>query len=175
MIMESKGRIVTTGSIAGIKSFPGCSAYCGSKHWVEAFTDSLASEMAPFGVQVSVVEPGNYQSNIRRTKAARVVEEHKAASGEVTNEVKQAYQAEARRELSYKEPTEVSEAFVHALFDNEPLRRYVVAPNAAEHAWAIEATVGKLVQLNQWGPYGYSRDELISLLDEALSGEVAEE
>ena len=54
MIIESKGRISTTGSIAGtLAAFPGFSAYSGSKHWIEAFTDSFAEEMKPHGVLVS--------------------------------------------------------------------------------------------------------------------------
>jgi len=44
LVIESKGRIVTTGSIAGtISAIPGFSAYSGSKHWIEAYTDSLAT------------------------------------------------------------------------------------------------------------------------------------
>ncbi|MCK5326791.1 MAG: hypothetical protein KAJ57_12305, partial [Woeseiaceae bacterium] len=77
--------------------------------------------------------------------------------------------------LSYKEPDEVSEAFVHALFDDNPLRRYMVVPNAEEQGWTIRTKMNELVQLNQWGPYSYNRDELIVLLDEAMSEDVAEE
>ena len=44
LVMESKGRIVTTGSIAGTgRQIPGFSAYSGSKHWIEAYTDGLAT------------------------------------------------------------------------------------------------------------------------------------
>ncbi|MGI9201875.1 MAG: SDR family NAD(P)-dependent oxidoreductase, partial [Woeseiaceae bacterium] len=75
------------------------------------------------------------------------------------------------RELSYKEPDEVSAAFMHALFDEEPLRRYVVVPNAEEQLWTIGTKMNELVQLNQWGPYSYSRDELIEMLDNALAGD----
>ena len=171
-IMESKGRIVTTGSIAGtISSFPGFSAYAGSKHWIEAYTDSFAMEMEPHGVWVSVVEPGNYKSNIRRTSVSREMEKVKSSGGEVTEEMKTAYEATAERELSYKEPDEVTEAFFHSLFDAEPLRRYVVVPNAEEQQWTIGTKVNELVQLNAWGPYSYSRDELVEMLDKALSGE----
>jgi NAD(P)-dependent dehydrogenase (short-subunit alcohol dehydrogenase family) len=176
LVIESKGRIVTTGSIAGtISGFPGFSAYSGSKHWIEAYTDSLAAEMEPHGVAVSVVEPGNYKSNIRRTSVARRHEQTKAAGGEVTEEMKQAYDATAERELSYKEPDEVSEAFMHALFDDTPLRRYVVVPNAEEQEFTIRTKVNELVQLNQWGPYSYSRDQLVELLDQVLSGEAPSE
>ncbi len=176
LVIESKGRIVTTGSIAGtISGFPGFSAYSGSKHWIEAYTDSLAAEMEPHGVTVSVVEPGNYKSNIRRTSVARGHEQAIAAGGEMTEEMKKAYEATAARELSYKEPDEVSEAFMHALFDDNPLRRYMVVPNAEEQEFTIRTKVNELVQLNQWGPYSYSRDQLIELLDEALSPDAAAE
>jgi len=175
LVMETKGRIITTGSIAGTGSWPGGSAYSGSKHWIEAFTDALAGEMEPHGVSVSVVEPGNYKSNIRRSSASRELEQVKGAGGEVTEEMKKAYEATAERELSYKEPDEVSEAFMHALFDDKPLRRYVVVPNAEEQEWTIRTKVNELVQLNQWGPYSYSRDQLVELLDEALSGDAPSE
>jgi len=171
MVMESKGRIVTTGSIAGtISGFPGFSAYSGSKHWIEAYTDGLAAEMEPHGVTVSVVEPGNYKSNIRRSKMARKLEQTKAAGSEVTDTMKEDYDKTAARELSYKEPDEVSQAFMHALFDEKPLRRYVVVPNAEEQAKTISTKINELVQLNTWGPYSYSRDQLVEMLDEAISG-----
>jgi NAD(P)-dependent dehydrogenase (short-subunit alcohol dehydrogenase family) len=172
LIMESKGRITTTGSIAGtISAWPGFSAYSGSKHWIEAYTDSLATEMEPHGVMVSVIEPGNYKSNIRRTSVSREFEKVTTAGGEVTEEMKKAYEATAERELSYKEPDEVSEAFMHALFDDNPLRRYVVVPNEGEQERTIGTKINELVQLNQWGPYSYTRDELIAMLDEALAGD----
>jgi NAD(P)-dependent dehydrogenase (short-subunit alcohol dehydrogenase family) len=169
LVMESKGRIVTTGSISGTGTGPGWSAYSGSKHWIEALTDALAGEMAPHGVSVSVIEPGNYKSRIRRSWASRSIDAVKAAGGEVTEEMKARYEATAERELSYKAPDEVTQAFMHALFDDEPLLRYVVVPNAEEQAWVIGKAVEELVQLNAWGPHSYSRDELVQMLDEALN------
>ena len=176
LVIESKGRITTTGSIAGtISAFPGFSAYAGSKHWIAAFTDSLATEMEPHGVAVSVIEPGNYKSNIRRSSVARRHEQVTAAGGEMTEEMEKEYEATAEREVSYKEPDEVSEAFMHALFDENPLRRYMVVPNEEEQAFTIRTKVNELVQLNEWGPYSYSREELVALLDAALSGDAPSE
>ena len=172
-VIESKGRITTTGSIAGTGSWAGGSAYSGSKHWIEAFTDALAMEMQPQGVSVSVIEPGNYKSNIRRTRVARMLGVD-PGSDELTEEQEKQYQATAERELSYKEPDEVTEAFKHALFSDAPLLRYVVVPNADEQAWTIRTKMRELVQLNQWGPHSYSRDELVKILDETLSPPTAE-
>ena len=46
----------------------------------------------------------------------------------------------------------------------------MVVPNAEEQAWTIKTKVNELVQLNTWGPYSYSREQLIELLDEAIAG-----
>ena len=174
LVMESKGRIATTGSIAGTLSWPGGSAYSGSKHWVEALTDALAGEMESHGVHVSVIEPGNYKSNIRRSSVARTLGVD-PNSDELSDEQKQRYQETAERELSLKEPDEVTEAFKHALFSDEPLRRYMVVPNAEEQGWTIRTKMAELVQLNGWGPHSYSRDELVKILDETLNPPAAEE
>ncbi|MEM1413142.1 MAG: SDR family NAD(P)-dependent oxidoreductase [Pseudomonadota bacterium] len=174
LVIESKGRIVTTGSIAGTLSWAGGTAYAGSKHWMEAFTDGLAAEMEPLEVSVSVVQPGNYQSHIRRSAMKRRMAAIEAAGGEITGELKALYEATEERELSYKQPDEVSAAFMHALFDEAPLRRYVVVPDADEQAMTISTKIEQLVQLNAWGPYRYSRDELVRLLDQALEGTAEE-
>ncbi|MFT6086719.1 MAG: NAD(P)-dependent dehydrogenase (short-subunit alcohol dehydrogenase family) [Glaciecola sp.] len=169
MIVESKGRISTTGSIAGTITRTGLSAYSGSKHWIEAFTDSLAQEMEPQGVLVSVIEPGNYQSYIRRSSVLRAFAKVQAMGGEITEEMQKMYDDTAARELSYKQPDEVSAAFMHALFDDKPLRRYVVTPNKQEQAFTIGTKVQQLVELNQWGPHSYSRDQLVEMLDKAIA------
>ncbi|HMA99103.1 MAG TPA: SDR family NAD(P)-dependent oxidoreductase, partial [Wenzhouxiangella sp.] len=99
LVIESKGRIATTGSIAGTLSWPGGSAYSGSKHWVEAFTDALAGEMAPFDVQVSVIEPGNYQSWIRRSSVLREHARVVAQGDVITPEMEEQYKQTEAREL----------------------------------------------------------------------------
>ena len=80
------------------------------------------------------------------TRLRAALEQAQAAGGEVTEEMQQAYEATAERELSYKEPDEVSEAFMHALFDDEPLRRYMVVPNQKEAEWTIKQAIRELVQ-----------------------------
>ena len=68
---NNKGRITTIGSISGVLASGISAAYAMSKHAMEAFTDSLAQEMAQYGVGVSIVEPGTYNSEISRTALAR--------------------------------------------------------------------------------------------------------
>lgn len=172
LIIESKGRIATTGSIAGTLTNSASNAYSGSKHWIEAFTDGLADEMKDQGVSVSVIEPGNYQSHIRRSAGLRAFAAIESAGGKVTEEMQKQYEKTTAYELSLKKPDDVSAAYMHALFDDKPLRRYVVTPNQQEQALTITTKVRQLVELNQWGPHTYSRDQLVEMLDKALAEKV---
>ena len=66
LIIESKGRITTIGSIGGIVSGAFWGPYSMSKHAIEAYTDALAEEMKQFDVQVSIIEPGRYNSEFSK-------------------------------------------------------------------------------------------------------------
>lgn len=171
LIVENKGRIVTTGSIAGVLSRPGGSAYSMSKHAMEAFADSLAGEMAPAGVSVSLIEPGSYKSKIRRTTGARIAKNIEAAGGTLTDEMKERMKASAEREVTLKEPDAVSDAAMHALFAETPRRRYMVVPDQFEAEITIRKALEELAQLNEGHEYSYDRDQLVDMLDQALASD----
>ncbi len=169
LLVESQGRIVTTGSIAGIRSGPGSSVYSMSKHAVEAFTDSLAAEMADAGVEVSVIEPGAYKSHIRRSAIARMTGDLEEAGVVMTVEMREQAKQIAEREVALDEPDDVSAALLHALSSDAPLRRYLVTPNAEQAENTVRTLVRELVELNAWEQNGFSRDELVQMLDDALA------
>jgi NAD(P)-dependent dehydrogenase (short-subunit alcohol dehydrogenase family) len=171
LIVESKGRIVTTGSISGILSRAGGSAYSMSKHAMEAFVDSLAGEMAPVGVQVSLIEPGSYKSRIRRTTVARIAANIESAGGEVSDEVRERMKQSAEREVTLNEPDAVSDAAMHALFAETPRRRYMVVPDQFEAEITIRKIIEELVQLNGGHAFSYDRDQLVEMLDQALASD----
>lgn len=63
MVARRSGRIVNIGSVSGIVATPFAGAYCASKSAVHALSDSMRMELAPFGVQVIVVQPGAVRSD----------------------------------------------------------------------------------------------------------------
>jgi NAD(P)-dependent dehydrogenase (short-subunit alcohol dehydrogenase family) len=152
LLIESKGRVTTISSISGILSSPTLGIYSMSKHAIEAFGDSLAGEMAPLGVTVSLVEPGNFNSEIGATAAARAGVSSLAAD-----------------RSKYPEPDAVAKAVQHALFDPNPKRRYMVVPAQLEAEWTIKKAIEELVQLNQGHEHSYDRDALVEMLDAALA------
>ena len=63
LLRQAKGKIFNFSSVFGFMGFPLTSLYCASKFAVEGLTESLRSELAPFGVQVCLIEPGGYNTN----------------------------------------------------------------------------------------------------------------
>jgi len=151
LLLESKGRITNIGSISGVLAPKDLNAYSMTKHAMEAFTDSLAVELAPQGVIVSIVEPGNYNSEIGATATKRT-----------------GNQTRFTDRSKYKQPAEVSAAIELALFEATPKRRYMVTPDQREAEITIRKQIEQLVQLNARQPYTYDRDALVKMLDEAL-------
>jgi NAD(P)-dependent dehydrogenase (short-subunit alcohol dehydrogenase family) len=64
MRKQQKGTIINISSISGRVGFPGLSPYVTSKHAIEGWSESLRLEMKPFGIEVVLIEPGSYQTNI---------------------------------------------------------------------------------------------------------------
>lgn len=67
MRKQGSGKIINVSSISGKVGFPGLSPYCASKHALEGWSESLRLEMKPFGVDVALVEPGSFKTNIWST------------------------------------------------------------------------------------------------------------
>ncbi|MCS1351448.1 SDR family oxidoreductase [Mechercharimyces sp. CAU 1602] len=64
MRQRQQGRIINMSSVSGRIAFPALSPYSSSKYAVEGFSESLRLEMLPYGVYVSLIEPGSYQTSI---------------------------------------------------------------------------------------------------------------
>lgn len=58
LLRQSHGRIINVGSMAGEAPFPFLSPYCATKYALRAVTDSLRVEIEPYGIHVSIIEPG---------------------------------------------------------------------------------------------------------------------
>ncbi len=61
MRKQRSGRIINFSSVLGLLGIPFQSAYTASKHAIEGYTECLAMEAAPFGIQVCLVEPGDHR------------------------------------------------------------------------------------------------------------------
>ena len=154
LIVAQRGRIINIGSISGILNDPDGGAYQMSKHALETFSVTLAQELAPSGVQVSIVEPGSYKSDIYKNEVER-----SGTGGQYVDEW-----------TKLKEPDEVAAAVESALVEPKPKLRYMVVPNQEQAEITIKAQFEQLVQLNEGQRYTCDRATLIKMLDAALAG-----
>ena len=168
LIIESQGRITTTGSISGILSGPYIGAYSMSKHAVEAFTDSLAAEMARFDVEVSVIEPGNYGSSVMSNLKRRMDQRGQTFEGSQYQDELESMLGRFENYDQVRAPDDVSAALLQFLSDDNPKRRYMVVPGEQQARATIRQMFTELIQLNEGHAYSYDRDELIAMLDEAM-------
>lgn len=169
LLIASGGRVATTGSISGVLCWPMGGAYCMSKHAVEAFTDTLAAELGPLGVKVSVVDPGNFRSDIEHNARERLRAQGWQREGSRFGAAMERMLAGSGDRAQYPEPDAVAAAFVHALSDAEPKRRYLVTPNAREAEATIRAAIARAVELNRDQPFALDREALVRMLDVELA------
>jgi len=66
-LIKTKGNIVNVSSVTGLRSFPGCLAYCMSKSAVDQLTRCVALELAPKQVRVNAVNPGVVVTNLHKS------------------------------------------------------------------------------------------------------------
>jgi NAD(P)-dependent dehydrogenase (short-subunit alcohol dehydrogenase family) len=62
---QGGGRIIQISTYGGQVAFPGNSMYHATKWGIEGFTESVAQEVAPFGIGVTIVEPGGARTEFR--------------------------------------------------------------------------------------------------------------
>jgi NAD(P)-dependent dehydrogenase (short-subunit alcohol dehydrogenase family) len=135
LIRKGHGRIVNIGSIGGKMASPFLGPYTASKHAMEAISDSLRQELRPWGIHVSLVEPGSIATEIWEKGQSDADDYEKNAPEEAL----QLYgrQFAALREAARKfgdagiPPDRVARVVEHALTASRPRTRYVVGFDAS--------------------------------------------
>ena len=133
-IRRARGRIVHIGSVAGRLASPLVGAYSASKHAIEALADALRLELAPEGIRVSVIEPGQVRTPIWDKGLAafdavtgRIPPDGLARYGQRLKVLEWVLRSARKRGAP---PEAVADAVVAALEANRPRARYVVGADA---------------------------------------------
>lgn len=126
MRAQHHGRIINTSSMGGRFTTYFGAWYHATKYALEAFSDALRMEVAPFGIQVSLIEPGAIKTDWGRIAASHLTES--SADGPYASEAARAAQlltgTYESRWLS--QPAVVAKAIVKASTARRPKPRYLV-------------------------------------------------
>jgi NAD(P)-dependent dehydrogenase (short-subunit alcohol dehydrogenase family) len=134
LLRSVSGRIVLMGSISGLTTYPFMGPYAASKHALEAIADSLRMELLPWGLSVSIIEPGTIRTPIwdkARDDAARQAETLPPEGLERYGAMLRAGHAATRRLLPIAPPPErVARTVERALTARRPRPRYLIGADA---------------------------------------------
>ncbi|HWF56758.1 MAG TPA: SDR family NAD(P)-dependent oxidoreductase [Candidatus Dormibacteraeota bacterium] len=134
LLRDSRGRIVFMGSLGGRLAQPMAAPYCASKHALEAISDALRLELRPWGISVSLIEPGAVKTPIWDKGLRAGAELLRAAPPEVHSlygaAVEIATRMAAHENETGVEPIEVARAVEHALLSSRPRTRYPIGRQA---------------------------------------------
>ncbi|HHW99535.1 MAG TPA: SDR family oxidoreductase [Firmicutes bacterium] len=143
MRAQQRGLIVNIGSVAGLFALPFQSMYSATKYAVEAMTESLRMEVKPFGIKVSLIDPGDISTGF--TKARQT------AKAALTNPVyrerhDKAVNAMIKSELNGPGPEIVVRAFARILKSKNPPVRVITSLDYQAAALAKRLVPARLVE-----------------------------
>jgi NAD(P)-dependent dehydrogenase (short-subunit alcohol dehydrogenase family) len=127
MRAQGSGHVLNLTSIGGLISIGGFGAYCASKFALEAWSEALADEVAPFGVHVTLVEPGNFRTEFAgdaNMRPERSLDAYRPAIAPI----EEFLYGQAGRQPG--DPAKAAAAMIAAVDDATPPRRLVLGPDA---------------------------------------------
>jgi short-subunit dehydrogenase len=182
LLVKSGGRIVNIGSQGGMLTMKYFGPYTMTKHALEAYTVALDQELEPYGVRVSIVQPGGIVSSIGDNSFPGTLSHFQNAPEPFKEEAERVLAGfsqpdEAEEDRSEEpesatnrkpsSPAIVSEAVYDALFSSKPKLRYLVGTKW-EGDRVIHGLIEKLLDENDNPVHNYSRRELVAILDQHL-------
>jgi NAD(P)-dependent dehydrogenase (short-subunit alcohol dehydrogenase family) len=140
---QGSGHIIQVSSIGGISAFQNIGIYNASKWALEGFSQALAQEVAPFGVKVTLVEPGGFSTDWGGASA-----KHAAPLEDYAEVHEAAAKARASRVAEPGDPSATGEAILRIVDAEEPPLRVFFGRSPIETAKADYA--GRIAEWEKW-------------------------
>jgi NAD(P)-dependent dehydrogenase (short-subunit alcohol dehydrogenase family) len=149
-----KGRIFNISSIAGLRGTDFASLYCASKFALEGFSESLAKEIAPFGLFVTIVEPGPFRTDFLTGESLRFGGHPVADYDDRRTRLRTSFEQRNGRQPG--DPARLAEAMVRLANEAEPPMRFLAG------AFAVDTADAKLAamraEFDRWRRLAVSTD-----------------
>jgi NAD(P)-dependent dehydrogenase (short-subunit alcohol dehydrogenase family) len=128
MRAQRAGLVVAISSTAGIVGQEFCTAYAAAKFGVEGWIESLAPEVAPFGIHTMVVEPGFFRTELLSPESTNYAEASIEDYAERTTQTVAAWNAMNGQQGG--DPAKLATALVQLASRDEPPLRWVAGADA---------------------------------------------
>jgi NAD(P)-dependent dehydrogenase (short-subunit alcohol dehydrogenase family) len=160
MLARGEGRIVNVSSVSGRVPAPVLGAYHASKYALEALSDALRMELAPFGIRVAIVEPGTIRTEFGSRTLAEA-SRARVASTRYGAVYERAAALEARFDGVAGGTRPVVHAIERALTSRRPRARYVAPKKFALLIGLIQLLPTCWVDAAMQRMFGLTRKQLV--------------
>jgi NAD(P)-dependent dehydrogenase (short-subunit alcohol dehydrogenase family) len=130
MRKQRAGLILTISSTAGIAGLLFCSAYAAAKFGVEGWMESLAPEIAPFGIRTMLVEPGFFRTELLSKNSTTYAKPAIDDYAKQTREIVAAWSGMDGKQGG--DPAKLADALVHLAGLKEPPSRFAAGADAVQ-------------------------------------------
>lgn len=160
------GRIFNISSVGGIVGGESGALYCTSKFAVEGFSESLAAEVARFGVQVTIVEPGFFRTDFLEPTSVRHGTNPIPDYAEASAALRTFYDARSRNQAG--DPARLGRALVTLADAPQQPSRWSAGTDAVA---VVQGKIDSLQQeLNAWRDLSLSTDGDFDFVEEPQAG-----
>jgi NAD(P)-dependent dehydrogenase (short-subunit alcohol dehydrogenase family) len=128
MRAQRSGLIIAISSTAGIAGQEFCTAYAAAKFGVEGWIESLAPEVAPFGIQTMLVEPGFFRTQLLSTESTKFAKPVIDDYAKRTEETVAAWKSMNGKQGG--DPAKLASALVQIASEDHPPFRFVAGADA---------------------------------------------
>jgi NAD(P)-dependent dehydrogenase (short-subunit alcohol dehydrogenase family) len=128
MRAQRSGLVVTISSTAGIVGGEFLTAYAASKFGVEGWMESLAPEVAPFGIRTMLVEPGFFRTELLTPESTEYAESSIEDYAERTEQTVTAWKSMNGQQSG--DPARLADALVHLAARDDPPLRFAAGADA---------------------------------------------
>ena len=128
MRAQRSGLVVTISSTAGLEGGEFTSAYAASKFGVEGWMESLAPEVAPFGIRTMLVEPGFFRTELLTPESTKYAESSIADYAERTEQTVTAWKSMNGQQGG--DPAKLADALVQLAAQDQPPLRFPAGADA---------------------------------------------
>jgi NAD(P)-dependent dehydrogenase (short-subunit alcohol dehydrogenase family) len=154
MRKQRSGHILNISSIGGVVGFGGATAYTSSKFAIEGFSEDLAIEVRPFGIHVTIVEPGFFRTDFLDGSSVKYGTIEIADYAEAV--AKQRAQYDAHNHKQPGDPSKLGPAIVKIVQSGHPPLRYDAGSDAVR--MTEEALEKRVAELAEWKELSVSTD-----------------
>jgi NAD(P)-dependent dehydrogenase (short-subunit alcohol dehydrogenase family) len=128
MRKQHSGQIISISSGAGLVGFEFCTAYAASKFGLEGWMESLAAEVAPFGITTTIVNPGFFRTELLTKDSTIYAEPSIGDYAERTAEQRTWWEKQSGQQPG--EPAKLAQALLTIAGQEEPPRRFIAGADA---------------------------------------------